>query len=131
MKKIILVLALLVFSGRAWALPDNVISQQYNSDTEIKSSSGYVYNAVVTFVGGAAGDEAWLWDATTAQTAAQSISTGTGPGNTVGTGRCHIVSNGANFTGVCGPYTTTNLFTSAIYFGYRSSGKVTIDIQWQ
>ena len=127
MKKIILVLAFLVICGRAWALPDNVISQEYNSDVQIKASSGYVYNAVVSFKGGTAGDEAWLWDATSAQTLAQGQTVGTN----FGTARCHIVSNGANFTGVCGPYTTTNLFTTAIYFGYRSSGTVTADIQWQ
>ena len=127
MKKIILVLAFLVICGRAWALPDNVISQEYNSDVQIKASSGYVYNAVVSFKGGAAGDEAWLWDATSAQTLAQGQTVGTN----IGTARCHIVANGANFTGVCGPYTTTNLFTTAIYFGFRSSGTVTADIQWQ
>jgi hypothetical protein len=127
MKKLFFIAVLLMFCGKAWALPDNVISQEYNSDTEIKSAGGYVYNAVITFKGGAAGDEAWLWDATTYQTLSQGQTVGTN----IGSARCHIVSNGANFTGVCGPYTTTNLFTTAIYFGYRSSGTVTADIQWQ
>ena len=127
MKKIILVLAFLVICGRAWALPDNVISQEYNSDVQVKASSGYVYNATITFVGGAAGDEAWLWDATTPQTVAQ----GQTVGSTLGTARCHVVAGAANAVAVCGPYTSANYFTTAIYFGYRSAGKVTVDIQWQ
>ena len=120
MKKIILVLAFLVICGRAWALPDNVISQEYNSDTQIKSSSGYVYDVEITFTGASVGDEAWLWDATSAQ-----------PVSNLSSFRCHVTTATANSSVNCGPYTSANLFNTAIYFGYRSSGKVTADIQWQ
>lgn len=121
MKKIILVLGFLAFCGRAWALPDNVISQEYTADTQIKSSSGYVYDVEITFTGATAGDEAWLYDATSAQSASTNLSSF----------RCHVTTATANSSVNCGPYTSANLFNTAIYFGFRSSGKVTADVQWQ
>lgn len=115
MKKLFLILILTLVSGWAWALPEAIVAKEYAADTQVKASSGYVYSVVITFTSAAVGDEAWLFDAASA---------------TPNTAQCHVTAATANATAVCGPYTSANYFDTAIFFGFRSSGKVTADIQW-
>lgn len=113
MKRMIVVLALmLVLSGKAWALPDNVQPSEYTGSQQIKTKPATIYSVNVNYIGVTAGDKVQMLD-----------------GGASGTIRFTCVASSAN--GTCpSNFTVGALFQTDVYLKEsKSGGNFYTDIQ--
>lgn len=117
MRKLFLILAFMAvvaFSVKAWALPDQVQGAEYSGGQTVKSTAGTIYSVNVNYKGVTAGDTVQLKD-----------------GGSSGTVRFTCTASAAN--GTCAPsnYTVGALFQTNIYLQETkaASGTFSTDIQ--
>jgi hypothetical protein len=115
MKKLILVLAvmLLVFGGKAWALPDNLSPVELSGSQVIKATSGVVYMVSVNYIGVTVGDSVQILD-----------------GGSGGTARMRCVAS--SVSGNCTiPLTVGAYMATGIYYKEnKTSGNFYTDVQY-
>lgn len=117
MKKLLLMLGILALSGcMAWALPDNVTSNEYTKTQAIKTTGGFVYMVNVTYRSAAAGDTVQIYDGA--------------PGSANSVVRMTCVATAAN-SSCAVPLTVGAVFSNSIFLQVNSNtGNVYTDIQY-
>lgn len=117
MKKLLLgfILTMMILgASQAWAVPDQVSSNEYSGNTLVKSTSGTVFSVHVNYIGVTAGNSIALIDSTTSS------------------GTVRFTCTAATTSGTCdAPLRVASYFGTAIlYTESKSGGTFKTDIQY-
>jgi len=114
MKKLLLVMALMLLSGIAWANTDNLASSEYSASGQVSAAQGIVCAVTFTDIGGTAGDKMQLLNSTTSS----------------GNSEITMTAATANAT-VVQSFSPCVYFSTGIYLVKTGSGTYAVDVQYQ